>query len=309
VTSQFSYNIYIPSLARNVSFRELDNRTYLNILKFIQNNDDINLTTYLNDIIKSLCNEQNIIQKLNRLDKYCILLTIIMVCIGNNLEFNIVCQETEQEYKTEIVVSEIISKLADLKLSTVKVALDRKNYMTVSIPKTLYGTDSNSIEKFRLNGKTFDTTKLSEKQLNDVIEDMPYNIFNNLHDLLHNIYEECEKIDYFTFKSPYIPDAPPVTYTFNLYDNSFYEFIKLLFKEDLLSFYKMYYALTTKFKFDMTYVQSITPAETKMYLSFIHEDMESKKKQMDSVKTASKNITSPVVPATPGVDMSNLDLL
>ena len=86
---------------------------------------------------------------------------------------------------------------------------------------------------------------------------------------------------------------------FNLYDDTFYEFIKMLFKEDLLSFYKMYYALTTKFKFDMTYVQSITPAETRMYLTFVQEDVSEKKKQIEDASRSSPASNNPAMPNMP----------
>lgn len=271
----------------------------MNILKYIQNNDDDGLDMLLEYLIKNLCLEQHKISNLTRLDKYCIILTIIMICVGNTLQYTIQCIDTDKEYTVDVHVGNIISKINDLDVTNMKVDIDSDNHITMSTPHTLRGSLTNTLSCVHLNGTTYDVTHMSDEQLNMLFDNLPYNIFNQLQQTYNKIHEQCKNIVYFEYRSPYVKNSPTTQYNFNLYNDDFYKFIKLLLREDLLSYYKMYYALTTKFKFDMTYVQSITPTETKMYLSMVREDIKKKNDQINEQKN--KTIPVPV----PGNDIGS----
>ena len=290
----------MPSQARDVKFYELQNREYLNILKFLQNQDDDNLEIFLENLIQKTCTEPDLYKEFNRLDKYCIILSVIMICIGNTLEYTLTCSETEKQFNVEIVLSDIISKINNINFSDITISLTGDDYMKVSGPTSLRGVSDNIIQTLHINNKTFDMTQYSTDQLDVIVRDLPYNVFAHLRDTFQNIHNDCQDIIYFSYRSPHVDDAKPTEYKFNIYDSSFFEFIKTLLKEDLLGYYKIFYALTTKFKFDMTYIQSITPSETKMYLSFVKEDIklrqEQKQKQATAGKSTMGDITAPIQP-------------
>ena len=122
-----------------------------------------------------------------------------------------------------------------------------------------------------------------------------------MRDTFADIHKQTNNIVYFKHRTPYVVDSTYTSYNFNLYDDSFYNFIKSLLREDLLGYYKMYYALTTKFKFDMNYIQSITPAETKMYLSMIREDI---KQRQEAIEQSSKSKPGESIPLSMPPDAS-----
>ena len=295
----FSYNVYVPSLHENVRYSELTNKMYMCILKYIQNDDDDGLELLLEHYIHSLCLEPDRIRELDRLDKYCVLMTIIMMSIGNTLQYTIQCDETDKEYTIDISVGSVITKINDLNTAALKVDLSNENHIYMSSPQSIRGVTSNTISRVCMNGVTYDTTDMSTEQLNQLLENLPYNIFNALQQTYEKLHQECNEIVYFEYRTPYVKDAAPVQYRFNLYNDDFFRFIKLLLREDLLSYYKMYYALTTKFKFDMTYIQSITPTETKMYLSMVRDDIK-KKQEQTSQQTTSNNL-----PVSTPIDTTN----
>lgn len=252
------------------------------------------LSGYLEHIIEKKCVDPSIYNNLNRLDKYCIILSLIMICIGNVLEFSMQCPETDKAYNIDITVSDIISKINNLDISDLTISLDDDNYMVVSIPNTILGENDNYIKTLHINGNTFDLSSMSQSETTLIIEQLPYNVFDRLHSALRGIYEQCDKIIYFTYKSPYVDAVTPVKFKFNLYDTSFFDFIKTLLKDDLLSYYKMIYSMISKFKFTESHINKITPAEIKMYMSFIREDVKSHNDRMESMtKKPSSGIPNP----------------
>lgn len=293
--SGFSYNVYVPSLHGDVRYSELTNKMYMGILKYIQNDDDDGLEQLLEHYIHTLCLEPDRINNLDRLDKYCVIMTIIMMSIGNTLQYNIQCDETDKEYTIDISVGSVITKINDLNVTSLQVDLDHDSYILMKAPESIRGMTNNTISCVHLNGVTYDVSRMTTDQLNQLLENLPYNIYNKLQQTYESLHQECNDIVYFEYRTPYVKDSTPVQYRFNLYNDDFFRFIKLLLREDLLGYYKMYYALTTKFKFDMTYIQSITPTETKMYLSMVREDIK-KKQEQSTQQTTNKNlsVTAPI---------------
>ena len=297
---RFCYDVYVPSLARDIKFYELDNAAYMTILKFLQNNDDDGLCMFLEGLIETLCVDYTLCNNLNRLDKYCIVLTMIMISVGNVLEYNVTCRETEQEYKIEIKINEIISKINNIQGKEHRVTMSNGGEVVVSLPMSLSSNFSSIISSVKFGKKTYDLTTMNEEQLDTIISSLPYNVFEKIKKQYSVIHEQCGEIVYYSYKSPYIKNAVSTEYKFNIFNNTFFDFIKLLLNEDLLNYYKMFYSITTKFKFDMQYVQSITPSETKMYMSFIKEDIKHKQDQIE----ANRNKNSPGLSVAPPVDPS-----
>lgn len=289
---RFCYDVFVPSMSREIKFYELDNASYMTILKFIQNNDDEGLCMFLNNLIKLLCVDSGHVESFNRLDKYCILLSMIMISVGNVLEYNVVCGETQQEYKIDIKINEIISRINNLKIDDIHVKMSPDSEVIMTCPRSITGSMVSVINKIKIGDTVYDMNIMTEQQFNTIVSTLPYNVFGEMKQQYSKVCDECNDVVYYTYTSPYVKDATPVEYRFNLYDNTFYEFIKLLLKEDLLNYYKVFYSITTKFKFDMQYVQSITPSETKMYMSFIREDIKRKQDQIQS----STSGTSPNIP-------------
>lgn len=283
----------------NVKFYELLNNDYLSMLKFLQNNDDAGFATFVDYLIMQLIVDKNIHHKFDRLDKYCILLTIMMVCVGNVLEFTSTCTKTNKQFTIDIVLGKVISSINDIQISENMVDVSDNIQITLSPPRSLHGPFNTPISNIRINNVDQDTSQFTTDQLDELIATLPYNVFRELQQTYKQIHDQCDDVTYFSYKNPYREDTTAIEYKFNLFDDSFFQFIKLVLKEDLLSFYKMMYALTSKFHLDMTYLQGITPNETKTYMSLIREDIKQMKdKQEMSQKTSSHH--RPVAPDPSG---------
>lgn len=302
MSNQFCFDVYIPSLHRYVQYYELNNKLYLSILKFFQNNDDNNLIRLLEENIIDLAVDKSLPIKFTRLDKYCVLLSIIMVCISNRFEYQLVCDETEKIYNIEILVGDTIGMINDLELSNIRVDIGPSASISMSIPTSLAQSSDNIITQLSINDKEFDLSMLSTSQVDDIIDHIPYNTYSSLHEALGNIHMVCNDIIYLKYASPHTKTHKGNEYKFNLYDDSFFDFIKILMRDDLLSYYRLYHALITRFHFDMTYIESITPSETKMYVSFIKEDQEDRKKAMAEQSSNTSQPASIPLPQMPDID-------
>ncbi len=254
---------------------------------------------FLEGLIETLCVDYRECKNFNRLDKYCILLSIIMISVGNVLEYNVTCATTQKEFKIEVHLNKIIPKINNIKLRDMKIPVDKTGEVVVSSPTAIAGDATNIINRITINKKTHDVSGMTNEQLDNIISILPYNVFCEIKKQFDYMFKQCGNIVYYTYKSPYDKDAKPIEYVFNLFDNTFFDFIKLLLKEDLLNYYKIFYSITTKFKFDMQYVQSITPSETKMYMSFIREDIKRRQDQLDQASNKSGTGLSLPLPPDP----------
>jgi len=279
--------VYVPSVARSVKFKEITNHNYMNILKFIQNNDDTGLVMYLEHLISDRCNES--VKGFDRLDKYCIVLTMIMICIGNQLEYTMTCPVTDKEFNIEINVGHIISSINDIEITETDASLGGGDFITLCPPMDLHAEVETLLKQIHINGKTYDISNYTSDQLDNLVSMIPYNIFTELQQIHQSIHSKCDNIVYYKYVNPHMQENNTTEYKLNLFDGSFFRFIKTLLREDLLGYYKVYYSLSTKFKFDMQYIESITPAETKTYMSLIREDI----KKRDEARKPDQSITGP----------------
>lgn len=297
--NRFCYDVYVPSIQSNVKFYELLNKDYLSMLKFLQNNDDPGFATFVDHLLTQLIVDKHAQHQFDRLDKYCILLTIMMICVGNVLEFTTTCSETDKQFTIDIVIGKVVSSINDIQVSSHVVDVGDDIQIKLSPPRSLFGPFRTPINSITVAGVEQDTTSLTDDQLDDLIATLPYNVFTQLQQVYKDIHEQCDNVTYFSYKNPHQLDKPPVEYVFNLFDDSFFQFIKLLIRDNLINYYKMMYTLTTKFKLDMSYIQNITPNETKTYMSLIREDVKQLKEKQEQAQQSAKH-TRAVAPDPSG---------
>lgn len=298
MNSKFSYSVYIPSLHREVRFYELHNKEYFHVLKFIQNNDDEGLSDLLEHILRELVVEKGIIDQFTRVDKYCAIMYIIMICVGNQLEYTLVCDETKKEYSVAIIISSIIGMINELDYGNIEIEIGPGAHLIMSIPTSLSGPSENIMKSLHINDSVFDLTSMTSEQVDNIMDSIPYSTYASLHDTIAMIHRECNDIIFFEYKSPFSEESSSM-FRFNIYNNTFFDFIKLLLRDDLLNYYKIYHALITRFNYDASYIESITPSELKTYLTLIREDNEERRKEIEKQAPPTPG---PSMPVDPGVD-------
>ena len=114
---RFCYKVYLPSKKEFFNFYELNNKEYLAILKFNRNNDKPNLSKYLENLITEKSVDR--IDDLHRIDKYCIILTMIIVSVKPVFKLVGTCDETDNTYDIHVNGNDILDKISNVQYTDI----------------------------------------------------------------------------------------------------------------------------------------------------------------------------------------------
>lgn len=271
----FNIKIFLNSKKQYYTFNEIKYKTYKNIVKTILNNNNTDISELFNNLISSHCvnNDNNF----NFLEKLCILLALRIICISPVLDFSVLDKNKKQQF-----ISVDLTKLLE------QLQLKNEDF-----------TDTQTIENVKINFSspsdffynTFEEHYISTIK-NITVNNVTYNVndnsaldllptsslkyakdfFNKIHDNLNDLFllkvnfGKNEKID--------LP--------LSLKDNTIIEFLKILFKRDLLSLYEFEYFFISKANLSFDLLYNSTPAELNVFMNIYKKDLEERNKQQQS---------------------------
>src|SRR5689334_17005040 len=99
----FSISQYLPVANKTVRYRELLNKHFISINKFITNGDDEGLAQYFELLLRELLETK---ENLRNIDKFLILVNLRSICVGNELVF----QSKDEKSKVQLLVSSVLNK-------------------------------------------------------------------------------------------------------------------------------------------------------------------------------------------------------
>ena len=136
--SEFCYKVYLPSTDTYEYFKELNNKELLTMLKYCANDDKSGFADYMECII--LKKSVNTLT-LHRLDKFCILYTMMLVCIKNTVTLVCKCEDTDKDYNTVINIIDLLNVISNIKYTgDVEEVHDGKNIYKIQFSRDLYNT-------------------------------------------------------------------------------------------------------------------------------------------------------------------------
>ena len=212
----FKFNVYLPSLKRYVTFRELNMGTYFTILKYIENDDDELLLECFDELIRELSDKKTDRLKLNRIDIFCILLNIRIVCMNPGLKFEFVCEKTGGKYNLQCDLIDILDRVTNYHYTYKKsVKIDKDIMIGLDIPTDFISKDYeelvyNSLSYIKFRGTKYDVSLYTQKQKLNVLDQLPGDVFNRI---LKNIYdnEEAFDVSLFTHTNPHDDEFEEIT--------------------------------------------------------------------------------------------------
>lgn len=281
----FTYEVYIPSIDQAVRFREITNSHYIDILKYIQNNDNTGLLQYIQFIISQLCCESNI--RFNRVDVFCIMSTIRMVCVGDVMELNIKSEDSPA-ITNKLSVHSIISKIAN----EVDIVRDRNVQIrdnitvTINLPYHLYYDIQEEfildcITGINVNGEFSDLRHATSDQRKEIFKNLTGDALNCIISYLDDLHSKIDDIQIINSTSD---DTEAVKV--NIFDNSLFEVLKFLYRDNLLNVYEKQYVLGGKIGMGIDAYMSLSPAEIDLHLNTYARE----KKQQEKSNRASSDI-------------------
>jgi len=275
IKSNFYTTLFLPNLKKTIKIKEINNFYYIDILKFIQNNNINDLLLFLDQVIADNCDAD--INTLSNLDKFCILLEMRSISIGNTIEFYV--ENTHIKYN----LFDICKNIQDLKLEDENIVIGDLNFRLGMPQKFITDSEDNVIEKCILQINDLNLKTLPETDLNDLIKMIPASLYNDIKQYIIKNTEYIESKNIFnidvvdTFKD----------FKINPFNNSLIEFLKTIYNDNLMNFYELQFNLITKMNISYDHFMSMTFNEARMYVVMQNKEI---KKQEEAQKKSQGNL-------------------
>lgn len=224
----FSIELELPS-GKKLRVPELNNRDYLDIIKFCSNDDLYGLEMKFRSILS--------LEKLSIIDVFYTLVYMRSVFIGNEISFA-GKDKIEIKYSLDILLEKIISSHVEHN-AVIKVGNIQIN---TSIPNCLYFENidalyTSTIKSMTHNGIDIDFSDLSKSDQTVILDRLPTEAFLKIQQFINTLSEELSDITLIENNDMVGLEE----YRASLLGNSLVNFIKLIFNYDLNTFYEMMY--------------------------------------------------------------------
>ncbi len=277
-------NFLIPIQITNntvINCKELKNRDYFSILKYLQNQDYKNLSLFFENLINESLQEKTVFKKLNLIDKAIILLTLRSICISPEITLE---SKKLQKIIKKINISNIIKKLQELKFER-SISINEKIIINLSLPKKLSYNSLDEVIENCIYSITNDSNDkiLDPDEISETLSLLPGSYFFEINKFVQEAEDTLSKItlieadDAFNLKS----------INCSLLSNNIFSFMLSVFSDSLINFYNLIYIFGTKLNLSKSDFEDLTPAEstllTNMYIREQEELAKASKQPTQSI--------------------------
>lgn len=281
----FYINQKLP-FAGNVSYREITNAQFFDLLKYINNDDDRGVADYFDSLISSNLESP---QLLTNLEKFLILLDIRSVCIGDHVDIKVVEGSTARLSLLHIIES-IKSSITDIQFST-SISIGEV-VLNLKLPSKLYTEPSSEIYEDVIESVTTDSNThrlnsftIDEKQ--EFFKSLPSSVYIEVASFVKNIHIKLSECSVIHGNANLGINRVPLS----VFDNTMYAILKMLYKEDLMNFYELQYSIIKRLQFSYDHFMQMTPNESKLFINLYHRDVQA---QENAQKQNSNSFNGPV---------------
>jgi hypothetical protein len=291
---EFTHEITLPCLGETIRLRELPNKLYKNILKYIENKDYNALAEYFVQIIDYLCIDFKDISSLNKVDMFYILLFVRYVCVSPELKLDFECQETKKPYTLNVDITEVMDGITKnaYPSSAQIIELDYGIAATIGIPTNLYTSETLldlvtlCLQEIAINDNVYSLHDCTYDEKKNVTDQLQGELLPSILRFIAHDSDTFTPISILDSRSPHTSASESKPFNVNLFDNSMFEFLHLIYTESLTNYFYTLYILTSKVHLDSEFIQNLSPVECNIYLRQYVNEIEAKnseiKKQQQS---------------------------
>ena len=292
MSSKFYYQVYLPSIKDYIRISEITNQELLVIVKHNSNSDNVGLSDYLEQLILTKLHPDFSSVDLHRIDKICILLTIIMVCINPKTTLQSTCTQTQEDFSINIDIGDMLNIISNVNYDICS-STTGDITVTYRYPAELL-VDTTSIHKLIysiiIKDITYYTHDMTQSQLNDIVDNLPGNLFTSIVSSVKTMNTQFSHEKILEIKSPYVEETPRIV-DMNLMNNDMLDIIFILFGSDLNGFYELQFAMMHNYNFSPQHYMDITPIESQMFYKYMKSDVAQRNEHVEQMK---KDGQSPV---------------
>ena len=236
------------------------------ILKYLQNNDDVNLAKYFEQIISELVKEKN----LNYIDKLIILLYARSVSINANLEIS--SNNTKNTVQVKFLADKILEGYHPFERTIYQEENDIE--VTIGYPLTITESDDilSKIHRIKIGEVQTDIESLTDLEKDNLFSLLPSSLSKFIVNELEKEPTPYTKL--FSYQSG--TERKELLYTFDAKEN--FELLKLCFSDNLNNFYYYEYISLTKLRMSLSdFLDRCTPNEVQLHIKNIIKENEHNK--------------------------------
>lgn len=267
----FYCKVFVPSTEKYEYFKEINFLESKIISKFIQNNDLRGFSLFLQTLVNK--NKYNKNLNFNILDYLLILCQLRGYSYGNMVTFN-VKNDTGAPLTFKHNVQRLLGEESLLNKKFDKIIYSDKMEIKLNLPKNLNFFEENDIISQNIDFICIDSEKivfenLSKLQKETILNTLPANFSNKIFNYIQEINQFLSN---FLFFEP-VNSKNFSNISLNPYNNSFIEYLKIIFSYDLMSLYELEYLLIRKLKFGLGDLKNISLNEAELHLNLYKKEL------------------------------------
>ena len=297
MNDEFKYKIYLPSKSRYYYFTQLNNQTYTTLAKIIANDDSEQLNKLFCKMVYTMSSRRVDPRKITRVDMFCILLNIYIICVSNSIEMKGEVKDgVPQAFNLDLY--SVLDKVTNFKFDyTQDVQVNQDVSMTLKCPSVMYVSETDDliadcVESLTIYGNKHNLIDLTLQQKRNVLDNVPADVITSMITKMTEINDEYQLT---------VIDNPEQEQkiVISLYNNSMFEILKLIYRQSLEAQYFYKYFLSKHL--NIPDIDAHTPAEIQTYMRFFkqeQEEIEKQRKAQEKGSTGGTHLGGPI----PGVE-------
>lgn len=293
MTGIFKFKIYLPTKQKYYYFTPLTHGVFTDLAKIVANGDDLLLNRTFASIVKSMSDRKVDPSKITKIDMFCILLNLYIVCVRSSIEFTTEDNKEGIPVKTKIDLYDILDRVTNFDFEyTRDVPVSDDVSMVIKSPSLLYvekpeDVIADCIDSLTIYGTTHTFNGLTTDQRKNILDNIPSEIITNMVTIMNEIDDEYQ-VEVFRRPSE-ADDVRDEPVNVSMYNNSMFEVLKMLYRQNLESQYFYTYFLSKHI--NIRNVDDYTPAEIQTFLKLFKQEQEEQEKQRKAQEKKSKSGT------------------
>ena len=274
---------------KDISLRELSFTDFKNFTKHLLNDNNALINEFLENLIFKITKNK----KLDLFEKIAVLITLRSVCISSMLELQVKCSITNKEFNYTLNLNDVLKVFNEFIKKNInktfkKITYNEKFIVYLTIPTDLFfNFNEETLYKFiksiELNGQLYEN--LSSEQIGN----LPYYVLSDVKEFVVNIENIFNEFLFLKINSPFA-DSITSQLPFSLIQCTFLDFVKIIYKKNLMELYELEYVLMSKLKLNYTLIQNSTFAENMLYLGLYKSEMDEKSKASNAKPQSQLNM-------------------
>lgn len=275
---KFFLSVWVPSFKRYIKVSELKMYQLEIIAKYILNDDDIALSTALNEILLDNLEDKTHYKELTKFDKWFILTFLRASSIESTVSY-IAGEETTT---LTFDLFDILTKLSEIELATIKP-------LTVADTTFYFNPVSDLfVQDYVLKSITRTKTEDIEFLPYEVDANIQHDFYKTIEETIYNEIKAYINVTELQYKGIFIIENVNniknfYSVPFKLYDNTLFYFLKSIFKPAAQNLYTKKYILLSKLHIDLASINQLTPFECDIYIGILNSAENSKKTKKASI--------------------------